>query len=73
MFGFGADTVYLCPAPLYHAAPLGWSMGTTRLGGTVVLMERFDPAECLRAIARHHVTAAQFVPDPLRPDAQAAA
>jgi long-chain acyl-CoA synthetase len=62
VFGFGADTVYLCPAPLYHAAPLGWSMGTTRLGGTVVLMERFDPAECLRAISRHHVTAAQFVP-----------
>ena len=36
MFGFNEDTVYLCPAPLYHAAPLGWSMGTTRLGGTVV-------------------------------------
>jgi long-chain acyl-CoA synthetase len=62
MFGFDADTVYLCPAPLYHAAPLGWSIGTTRLGGTVVLMERFDPAECLRAISLHRVTAAQFVP-----------
>src|SRR6201986_732962 len=62
VFGFGQDTVYLCPAPLYHAAPLGWSMGTIRLGGTVVLMERFDPAECLRAISVHHVTAAQFVP-----------
>ncbi len=62
MFGFSADTVYLCPAPLYHAAPLGWSMGTTRLGGTVVLMERFDPAECLRAISVRRVTAAQFVP-----------
>jgi acyl-CoA synthetase (AMP-forming)/AMP-acid ligase II len=62
MFGFGADTVYLCPAPLYHAAPLGWSMGTIRLGGTVVLMERFDPAQCLRAISLHRATAAQFVP-----------
>src|SRR3984957_2293539 len=62
MFGFGGDTVYLCPAPLYHAAPLGWSMGTIGLGGTVVLMERFDPAECLRAISVHGVTAAQFVP-----------
>ncbi|HEY3881555.1 MAG TPA: AMP-binding protein, partial [Trebonia sp.] len=61
-FGFAANTVYLCPAPLYHAAPLGWSMGTIRLGGTVVLMERFDPAQCLRAISLHHVTAAQFVP-----------
>jgi long-chain acyl-CoA synthetase len=62
VFGFGADTVYLCPAPLYHAAPLGWSMGTIRLGGTVVLMERFDPAQCLRAISLHRATAAQFVP-----------
>ncbi|HXW46105.1 MAG TPA: acyl-CoA synthetase [Streptosporangiaceae bacterium] len=62
VFGFGSDTVYLCPAPLYHAAPLGFSMGTLRLGGTVVLMERFDPVECLRAIERHKVTAVQFVP-----------
>jgi long-chain acyl-CoA synthetase len=61
-FGFGPDSVYLCPAPLYHAAPIGWSMGTHRLGGTVVLMERFDPAECLRAIERHRVTHVQFVP-----------
>ena len=61
-FGFSADTIYLCPAPLYHAAPIGWSMGTLRLGGTVVLMERFDPVACLAAIERHHVTAGQFVP-----------
>jgi acyl-CoA synthetase (AMP-forming)/AMP-acid ligase II len=62
MLGFGADTVYLCPAPLYHAAPLRWVMMTQRLGGTVILMERFDPAEALRAIERHAVTHAQWVP-----------
>jgi long-chain acyl-CoA synthetase len=61
-FGFGPDSVYLCPAPLYHSAPIGWSLGTHRNGGTVVLMERFDAAECLRAIERHRVTHAQFVP-----------
>jgi long-chain acyl-CoA synthetase len=61
-FGFGPDSVYLSPAPLYHAAPLGWSMGTQRNAGTVVLMERFDAAECLRAIERHRVTHVQFVP-----------
>lgn len=61
-FGFGRDSVYLCPAPLYHSAPCGWSLGTQRNGGTVVLMERFDPLECLRAIERHRVTHAQFVP-----------
>jgi acyl-CoA synthetase (AMP-forming)/AMP-acid ligase II len=62
MYGFTADTVYLCPAPLYHAAPLGWSTTAQRLGGTVVVMEKFDPARCLELIEQHHVTHAQFVP-----------
>ena len=62
LFGFGPDSVYLCPGPLYHAAPLGFSMGTHRAGGTVVLMDRFDPAGCLRAIDAHQVTHTQFVP-----------
>ena len=61
-FGFGPDSVYLCPAPLYHAAPIGWSLGAQRNGGTVVLMERFDPRECLRAIEKYRVTHVQFVP-----------
>jgi long-chain acyl-CoA synthetase len=62
VFGFGPDSVYLCPGPLYHAAPLGFSLGTHRAGGTVVLMDRFDPAGCLRAIETQRVTHAQFVP-----------
>jgi acyl-CoA synthetase (AMP-forming)/AMP-acid ligase II len=62
MYGFSADTVYLCPAPLYHAAPLGWSTAAQALGATVVVMERFDPAEALALIERHRVTHAQFVP-----------
>ncbi|MCW2622171.1 MAG: fadD [Frankiales bacterium] len=61
-FGIDERSVYLCPAPLYHASPLGWSLGTQRHGGTVVLMERFDPLECLQAIERYGVTHAQFVP-----------
>jgi long-chain acyl-CoA synthetase len=61
-YGFGPDSVYLCTGPLYHAAPLGWSLGTQRNGGTVVLMERFDPLRALELIQRHRVTHAQFVP-----------
>jgi acyl-CoA synthetase (AMP-forming)/AMP-acid ligase II len=61
-YGFGADSVYLCTGPLYHAAPLGWSMSTQRNGGAVVLMERFDPVRALELIERHRVTHAQFVP-----------
>jgi acyl-CoA synthetase (AMP-forming)/AMP-acid ligase II len=62
MYGFGESTRYLCPAPLYHAAPLGWSMSTQRLGGCVVVMEKFDAADALRCIEQHRITHAQFVP-----------
>ncbi|WP_395109913.1 acyl-CoA synthetase [Actinomadura sp. SCN-SB] len=62
MFGFGDDTVYLCPAPLYHAAPTGWTLGTMRNGGTVVLMDRFDAERALQLIEEYRVTHAQFVP-----------
>jgi acyl-CoA synthetase (AMP-forming)/AMP-acid ligase II len=54
--------VYLSPAPLYHASPAGWSTGTQRLGGTVVVVERFDPFELLAAIERHRITHVQLVP-----------
>jgi long-chain acyl-CoA synthetase len=60
--GAGPGTVYLSPAPLYHGAPLAFSMSMHRLGATVVVMERFEPRECLELIERHRVTHAQFVP-----------
>ncbi|MBX3593401.1 acyl-CoA synthetase [Sphingomonas sp.] len=61
-FGFDADTVYLSPAPLYHAAPLHWSMTVHRLGGTVVMMKAFDAQGALATIERYRVTASQWVP-----------
>lgn len=61
-FGVDEASVYLCPAPLYHAAPLRWSMGVQHLGGTVVLMDRFDPELALAAIDAHGVTHSQWVP-----------
>ena len=62
IMGFGPGDVYLSPAPLYHSAPLVWSMTAHRLGGTVVVMEHFDPERCLALIQEHGVTHAQFVP-----------
>jgi fatty-acyl-CoA synthase len=62
MYGFGEDTVYLCPAPLYHAAPLVFSSVVTATGGTVVLMNSFDAQGALAAIERHRVTHSQWVP-----------
>ena len=62
LYGWTPDTVYLSPAPLYHAAPLGWSMAVHALGGTVIMMERFDPENALRLIEKYKVTSAQWVP-----------
>jgi long-chain acyl-CoA synthetase len=62
LYGLGPDSVYLSTGPLYHAAPLGWSMATQRGGGTTVVMERFDARQTLELIERYRVTHVQFVP-----------
>ena len=62
LLGFRPGDVYLSPAPIYHAAPLGWSMGAQRSGGTVVMLERFDAEQALNAVERHGVTHSQWVP-----------
>ena len=62
LWNFDSNTVYLSPAPLYHSAPLGFSTGTQALGGTVVMMPKFDPLLALQAIAGHRVTHSQWVP-----------
>lgn len=61
-FGFGEETVYLSPAPLYHAAPLHYTMMAIYNGGTIVIMEKFDPEQSLRLIQEHRVTHSQWVP-----------
>src|SRR5262249_33426819 len=61
-YGFGEDTVYLSPAPMYHAAPLAFSLGVQHTGGTVIMMPHFDAAESLELIQRHRVTHSQWVP-----------
>jgi long-chain acyl-CoA synthetase len=61
-YGFGPDTVYLSPAPMYHAAPLAFSLGVHHAGGTVVMMPRFDAEAALATIEGFGVTHSQFVP-----------
>lgn len=60
--GFNPGDVYLSPAPLYHAAPLAWSMSTHRSGGTAVILRNFDPELSLRTLEKHEVTHSQWVP-----------
>ena len=60
--GYASDTVYLSPAPMYHAAPIGSASATMQAGGTVVMMDRFDALTALEYIERYKVTHSQWVP-----------
>jgi len=59
---FTPETVYLSPAPLYHSAPIAYVTAVQAVGGTVVMMEKFDPLEALALVERYRVTHAQWVP-----------
>ncbi len=62
LLGMDENTVYLCPAPLYHSAALMWSAGVHEMGATLVVMERFDAEDFLRVVQDQGVTHAQVVP-----------
>lgn len=61
-YGMDEHTRYLSPAPLYHAAPFGYCMRTLALGGSVYMMERFDPEQSLQHIEQYQITHSQWVP-----------
>ncbi len=63
--GFGLQMggeVHLVPAPLYHSAPTMGAALTIALGGTLVVMDKFDPEEFLALIDRERVTSTIIVP-----------
>jgi fatty-acyl-CoA synthase len=62
LYGLGRDSVYLSPAPIYHAAPLRFCGVLQAVGGTVVLMRKFDPEAALATIEHYRVTHSQWVP-----------
>ncbi|GAC1638926.1 MAG: acyl-CoA synthetase [Ktedonobacteraceae bacterium] len=62
LFLMDADTIFFTPAPLYHAAPLRFCMTVFRLGGTVVLTEKFDAENALACLGTYRVTHSQWVP-----------
>ena len=61
LFGFGVDTVYLSPAPFYHAAPLHYNIMVL---GQWHLFDygAFDPEQSLALIERYKATHSQWVP-----------
>jgi fatty-acyl-CoA synthase len=61
-FGIDENTVYLSPAPLYHAAPLHYNNLMLSLSATSVIMEKFDAERALQLIEQYQATHSQWVP-----------
>ncbi|GAA3954502.1 acyl-CoA synthetase [Gordonia caeni] len=61
-YRLNADTIYLSPAPIYHASPLRFIGAVHGVGGTVVVMRKFDAEIALRCIETYRVTHSQWVP-----------
>ena len=62
LWQYRAGMTYLSPAPLYHAAPQAAVALAIRNGGTVVIMEHFDPEAYLALVEKYRVTHSQLVP-----------
>jgi acyl-CoA synthetase (AMP-forming)/AMP-acid ligase II len=60
--GYGPDSVTLISTPLYSNTTLVSFFPGIALGGTVVLMAKFDAAKFLALSQRHRVTHAMLVP-----------
>ena len=54
---------HLCTGPLYHAAPLAFSVAIPVLYGVpIVVMDSWDPGETLRLVEQHGITHTHMVP-----------
>jgi acyl-CoA synthetase (AMP-forming)/AMP-acid ligase II len=61
-----SDDVHITTGPLYHSGPGGFAGLTTLLGGTVVILPRFDPVEWLQLVDRHGVKSTFTAPTQLK-------
>lgn len=61
-----SESVFLAATPLYHVAALASVTTTHRIGGLVVVMDRFDPIRFLEAVEKHRVTHTMVVPTILK-------
>ena len=62
LFSMDEHSLYLSPAPMYHAAPLRFCLAAQSIGATVVLMEHFDAEDYLRFVDAYKITNTQLVP-----------
>ena len=61
-YGMTAESVNLLASPLFHIGGTGYALTAMGQGAHTVLMAEVDPVAMARAIARHRVTHAFFVP-----------
>jgi acyl-CoA synthetase (AMP-forming)/AMP-acid ligase II len=62
MFGLSGDDIHLMAGPGYHSAVAFFSGLTTAVGGTIVIMRRFEADTALALIDRHRVTTTFMAP-----------
>ncbi len=60
------EEVHLTTGPLYHSGPLAWALLSHALGGTVVLLRRFDAARWVELVREHRITNTFTAPTPLK-------
>jgi acyl-CoA synthetase (AMP-forming)/AMP-acid ligase II len=61
-YGLSADGITLHAAPLYHSAPMTFSLLHFYMGGTVCLMPDFQEEEVLKLIEKEEITNVFLVP-----------
>jgi long-chain acyl-CoA synthetase len=61
-YRFRNGMVFLQPAPMYHAAVHSHLTAALRVGGTSIVMDRFDAEMFLRLVAEYQVTHTALVP-----------
>ncbi|MDQ4119037.1 MAG: AMP-binding protein [Actinomycetota bacterium] len=61
-YGIDRDTVFLAATPLFHIAALASALMAHRVGGTVVVLEKFRPHAFLAAVPRYGITHTMVVP-----------
>jgi acyl-CoA synthetase (AMP-forming)/AMP-acid ligase II len=64
-FQFGGE-VHLTTGPLYHSGPLAFAALAHTLGGSIVVLRRFDPTAWLRLVKEHRVTNTFSAPTQLK-------
>jgi acyl-CoA synthetase (AMP-forming)/AMP-acid ligase II len=62
----GGDEVHLTTGPLYHSGPNAFAILSMMLGGTVVIMRKFDADEWVRLVREHRVTSTFSAPTQLK-------